>query len=78
MSTNKKKIADAGDADELLTLADLASMLKVPRQTIYAWRTRGDSGPPGIKLGKHVRYRKREVEKWLDARSEAQPRSRAR
>jgi len=61
-----------GSDDELLTLAGLASMLKVPRQTIYSWRHRG-VGPPGIKLGKHVRYRKRDVEAWLDARSEARP-----
>ena len=59
--------------DELITLAVLAAMLKVPRQTVYAWRSRGE-GPPGIKLGKHVRYRKRDVEKWLDARTEGRGR----
>jgi excisionase family DNA binding protein len=59
--------------DELMTLAVLASMLKIPRQTLYSWRTRGD-GPPGIKLGKHIRYRRRDVEEWLDARTEARPR----
>lgn len=62
-----------GSDDELLTLAVLAAMLNVPRQTIYAWRSRG-GGPPGIKLGKHVRFRRRDVERWLDSRTEVRPR----
>ena len=51
--------------ENLLTLEALAEYLGVPKRTIYAWRYRG-TGPVGIKLGGHVRYRWAEVEKWLD------------
>ncbi len=63
--------------EDLLTLGQLATFLQVPRQTIYAWRCRGE-GPPGIKLGKHVRFRRRDVEKWLDVRGEADSRKHSR
>lgn len=45
----------------------LAEYLGVPLATVYAWRQRGD-GPPGIRVGRHVRYRRRAVEAWLDQR----------
>ena len=41
----------------------------MPLQTIYQWRKRG-YGPPGRKMGKHVRYRPTEVEKWIDSLSD--------
>ena len=44
--------------------AELAEYLAVPVRTIYAWRTTG-SGPRGIRVGRHVRYRRSEVERWL-------------
>ncbi|MFO7547989.1 MAG: helix-turn-helix domain-containing protein [Acidimicrobiia bacterium] len=39
--------------------------LGVPVATIYAWRYRRE-GPPGFKVGKHVRYRWRDVEEWIE------------
>lgn len=44
---------------------ELAEFLGVPVQTIYQWRTKG-YGPPGRRIGKHVRYREADVEKWLE------------
>jgi excisionase family DNA binding protein len=44
---------------------ELAEYLGIPVQTIYQWRTKG-YGPPGIRVGKHVRYRPEDVDKWLD------------
>ena len=52
-------------ADSLLTLDDLAEYLDIPKRTIYAWRYRG-VGPVGFKIGGHVRYRKSDVEEWLN------------
>ncbi len=40
-------------------------MLGVPVPTIYGWRYHGE-GPRGIKVGRHVRYRLAEVNRWLD------------
>lgn len=52
---------------EWWSVADLARLLELPEQTIYAWRTRGD-GPVSYKLGRHVRYRTGDVESWLATR----------
>jgi excisionase family DNA binding protein len=58
---------ETGDvlADPLWTTADVAEFLSVPVQTIYDWRTRG-YGPPGFRLGKHLRFRESDVFAWLD------------
>lgn len=55
-------------ADELMTPEDLAALLQIPLASLYAWRQKG-SGPPGIKVGRHLRYRRKDVEDWLDSRS---------
>jgi excisionase family DNA binding protein len=56
--------------DKLLSPADLAQLLEVPRSTIYEWNYRR-SGPPAIRVGKHVRYREADVERWLRERQKA-------
>ena len=53
----------------LLSPEDLASYLAVPLATVYRWRTRRE-GPRGIRVGRHVRYRVDDVERWLDERRE--------
>jgi excisionase family DNA binding protein len=53
------------DRERLLTVEELAEYLGVPVATIYAWRYRRE-GPPGFKVGKHVRYRWRDVEEWIE------------
>lgn len=53
---------------ELLTPDTLAEFLGVPVATVYRWRTRG-VGPRGLKVGRHVRYRRADVEAWLDSRA---------
>lgn len=50
--------------DKLLTLQQLAELLGVPEATVYQWRSKG-YGPRGLRVGKHVRYRPADVEKWL-------------
>jgi excisionase family DNA binding protein len=53
------------DRRRLLRPDELAAFLGIPLATIYRWRSRGD-GPRGIRVGRHVRYRVEEVERWLD------------
>lgn len=55
------------ETDELLTPQQLANYLSVPVATLYDWRYRGD-GPPGFRLGKHIRYRKDDVDRWINSR----------
>jgi len=50
--------------DEFFTPETLAAWLGMPRRTIYSWRARG-LGPKGHVLGKHLRFRRRDVEEWL-------------
>ena len=58
--------------DELLTVQQLAELLKVPVATVYRWRYRGD-GPRGIRVGRYVRYRLSDVEAFLDSRLDPGP-----
>lgn len=55
--------------DPLLTVEDLAAYLDVPVATLYAWRCRGQ-GPVGFRVGKHLRYRRSDVEAWIRGRLE--------
>jgi len=57
-------------ADRLLSVEDLAAYLDVPVKTIYSWRHH-KTGPSGIRIGKHLRFRWSDVEQWLtDLRTE--------
>ena len=58
--------------DRLLTLQEVASRLQVPVRTVYRWRYSGD-GPTGLRVGRHVRVRESELERWLDTRQDAHP-----
>jgi len=54
--------------EPMMSPAELAALVQVPIGTVYAWRWRG-GGPPGIRVGRHVRYRRRDVERWLEERA---------
>jgi len=54
---------------EWLSIEDFARELGVLIATVYAWRHKG-TGPRGIKVGRHVRYRRRDVERWLESRAD--------
>ena len=58
-------------SDRLMTLAELAEMLGIPVNTLYGWRCRGE-GPPGYRIGRHIRYRRTAVEEWLETQSDHQ------
>jgi excisionase family DNA binding protein len=49
---------------------DLAELLGVPVRTIYRWRWTGD-GPRGFRIGRHVRYRVADIERWLEEHRDA-------
>ena len=50
--------------DRLLTVQELADYLEVPVATIYAWRYRRE-GPPGFRVGRHVRFRWDDIQRWI-------------
>ncbi|MGW7195992.1 helix-turn-helix transcriptional regulator [Streptomyces chryseus] len=47
---------------------EIAEYCGVPLATVYAWSSRG-GGPRLIKVGRHLRARWDDVEKWLDAQT---------
>ncbi|MFV1962996.1 MAG: helix-turn-helix transcriptional regulator [Acidimicrobiia bacterium] len=53
--------------NRLLTVDDLAEYLGVPVATIYAWRYHRQ-GPPGFRVGRHLRYRWADIEEWISDR----------
>jgi excisionase family DNA binding protein len=58
-------INDMKHRDRLLTVQELAEYLAVPVATIYQWRYLR-KGPPGFRIGRHVRYRRSDVEEWIE------------
>jgi predicted DNA-binding transcriptional regulator AlpA len=54
---------------EWISPEQLAHELQVPLATVYAWR-RKSYGPPGMKVGKHVRYRRVDVDAWYTTQLE--------
>ena len=62
--------------DLLLTVEDLAEYLRVPPATVYAWRYR-DVGPSGFRVGRHLRFRWCDVERWIEDRVTQSRHSRA-
>lgn len=58
--------------DQLLTIQELAEYLGVPVTTLYQWRYRRE-GPPGFRVGRHVRYRWSDVEHWIEGQLQVSP-----
>ena len=50
--------------ERLWTIHDVAAYLGIPAGTLYQWRHRG-MGPPGVRLGKHLRYQPAAVRAWV-------------
>jgi excisionase family DNA binding protein len=47
----------------------VSEYLGVPVTTIYQWRTKG-TGPRAIKIGRHLRYRREDVEAWVESQAD--------
>ncbi|TDD56602.1 helix-turn-helix transcriptional regulator [Saccharopolyspora elongata] len=54
---------------KLWGIDDVSNYLGVPVGTLYQWRSRG-YGPVGRKIGKYVRFKPDDVERWFDAQTE--------
>jgi excisionase family DNA binding protein len=51
-------------ANDILTLEEVASYLRLTPQTIYKWAQ--EKRIPAAKLGKEWRFRKSIIDRWLD------------
>jgi excisionase family DNA binding protein len=57
-------------SDELLNIEQAAEILSVSKRSLYEWRMRG-KGPQAVKIGRELRYRRTDVDAYLDALFEA-------
>jgi predicted DNA-binding transcriptional regulator AlpA len=55
--------------DELLTIAEVADVVRVPVATLRYWRHLG-TGPHSFRIGRGVRYWRSEVSAWLHGQSD--------
>lgn len=51
--------------DPLLQPEEVAEFYAVPELTLTRWRAKG-TGPRYFRVGRHVRYRREDVEAWLE------------
>lgn len=52
-----------------ISVDDLADELQIPKSTIYGWKSRG-LGPRWVRVGKHLRAKRTEVDDWLNQLAE--------
>ncbi len=55
------------EAEALMSTEEVAAYLRVSPSTIHDWRLKA-AGPPAFKVGRHLRFRRAEVDEWLEAR----------
>jgi excisionase family DNA binding protein len=55
---------------EYLTPAQAAAFLNVRKQTLAVWRITKRYGLPFVRVGRHIRYRKSDLIRWAESRTE--------
>jgi len=55
--------------EKLLTPQEIADILGVQPSTIYQWTHQGYI--PHVKIGKFVRFKEKDVEKWVERKEES-------
>ena len=62
--------------EQILTLQELSAHLKIAPKTLYGYAQRGTI--PGIKIGSAWRFRKADIDAWLEERRKWTESSRGR
>jgi excisionase family DNA binding protein len=69
MTAKEHKMSTTADrplASTILTIDQAAAYLAIPKATLYTWRTRrAGFGPPAIKIGGCLRYRRSDLDAWI-------------
>ena len=66
-NTQRAAVPDTTHADdELLTLQEVADVVRVPVATLRYWRHLG-TGPRSFRLGRRVLYRRDDINAWIGA-----------
>jgi excisionase family DNA binding protein len=56
-------------AEPLLTADEVAALLRIPRTSVYEYARRQHNPLPSITVGRHRRFHRGDVERWLGARA---------
>jgi len=51
--------------DKWLSVNDIAEYLGIRIETMYRWLKDSDKKMPGHKVGRHWKFKKREIDKWV-------------
>lgn len=71
MTPNTPPTATGSPApDPLLTPGDVSDYISIPEETLAQWRYRR-IGPAWLKVGRHVRYQRTDLDAWLAAQRTA-------
>jgi excisionase family DNA binding protein len=62
-------LTTATNPKDMLTEAQASEIIGVSTQTLGIWRCTGRYALPFIKVGRLVRYRRSDVEEWLESRT---------
>ncbi|MFJ4421861.1 helix-turn-helix domain-containing protein [Streptomyces bobili] len=69
--TGPRATLRGGLPDRYLKPDDVAEIFDVPVETVYQWRKKR-TGPPGFRIGKHLRYDPADVRAYVDQRKHAE------
>ena len=64
MDTVNQPLTTPDETEPVMTLSQLADRLCVPVKTLYDLRSKA-RGPRGFRVGRQLRFRRREVDAWL-------------
>ncbi|NEB76447.1 helix-turn-helix domain-containing protein [Streptomyces sp. SID14478] len=67
--TDPRATLRGGLPDRYLTADDIAEIFEVPKETVYQWRKKR-VGPPGFRIGKHIRYDPADVRAYVTQRKD--------
>lgn len=72
MSTLTTLIRENRIMEQLIGINELSILIGIKRQTIYRWICERYLDFPHLKVGRKVKFRPSEIEKWLDKRNKRQ------
>ena len=67
-TTNVSLNSASPSEGEILTVAEVARFLRVPKSTVYKLARLGEL--PASKIGKHWRFLRRDIHEWMHSRTQ--------
>jgi predicted DNA-binding transcriptional regulator AlpA len=61
------------DSAALLSEREVAALLGVSVRTLRRWRLELNYGPPAVRIGRFPKYRRGDVEQWIEEQREHPP-----